>query len=200
MRFSRLILLPLLLAACGQADSARDVLGLNREAPDEFRVVSRPPLSVPREFNLVPPGDDEGSDLGGRTDQQARSLVIGTDVTGDSKTLEQAQEGLADTAIPLVRSGELESPGESAFLKNVGAPEADSTIRTKLSQDNSVRAAKKPGFLARLRGETNEEPVIKAKDEAKRIRTNKDAKKPLNEGEVKVVDPKKKSILDRIFD
>lgn len=200
MRHRAVFLLPLLLAACGQANSAREVLGLTREAPDEFQVVSRPPLSVPREFNLLPPSDDADLDLGGRTDQQARSLVIGQDVTGDAKTLEQAEEGLAETAVPIVQSGELESPGESAFLHNLGAHEADNEIRSKLSQERTVQAADEPSLLEKLRGETNEDPLIDAKQEAERIRANKDQQKPLNEGEIKTVDPKKKSVIDRIFD
>lgn len=200
MRHRAVFLLPLLLAACGQANSAREVLGLNREAPDEFQVVSRPPLSVPREFNLIPPSDDADLDLGGRTDQQARSLMIGKDVSGDAKSLEHAEQGLAETAVPVVQSGELESPGESAFLKNVGALEADSTIRSKLSQEVNAQAADEPSLLEKLRGEEKVDPVIDAKQEAERIRTNKDQQKPLNEGEVKTVDPKKKSVIDRIFD
>jgi hypothetical protein len=197
MRRLALLSVPLLLAACGQGNSAREVLGLERTAPDEFRVVSRPPLSVPKEFHLLPPSDDEEANLGGHTDQQARALVTGA--TPDVP-LEQAEQGLAETAVPVVQSGELESPGESVFLQKVGTASADKEVRSKLSQETASLKANEPGLLETLRGETNEEPVVDAKGEAQRIRDNKDAAKPLNEGEVKSVDPKKKPLIDRLFD
>lgn len=46
--------LPVLLAGCGGSDMARS-FGLVREGPDEFRVTTRAPLSMPPEFNLPPP-------------------------------------------------------------------------------------------------------------------------------------------------
>ncbi len=43
-----------LLVACGSG-SARDSLGLRRSSPDEFKVISNQPLSVPPDFALRPP-------------------------------------------------------------------------------------------------------------------------------------------------
>ena len=40
------------LAAC---DSARETLGLNKRAPDEFAVVPRAPLVLPPNYDLRPP-------------------------------------------------------------------------------------------------------------------------------------------------
>jgi hypothetical protein len=200
MRKSSLVCLSLLVAACGQSNSAREVLGITREAPDEFQVVSRPPLSVPKEFFLRPPSDSEAEDIGGNVDQQARALVTGAPTGMDGMTLEQAEQGLADTAAPIVQSSELASPGESRFLARVGSDQADKEIRGKLSQENGERFAEEPSLLEKLRGETKEEPVVDAKGEAERIRANKDAEKPLNEGEIKSVDPKKKSVIKRLFE
>ena len=42
------------LAAC-DSNTVKDTLGLERTAPDEYRVVSRPPLSVPPDFTMRPP-------------------------------------------------------------------------------------------------------------------------------------------------
>ncbi|KJS38300.1 MAG: hypothetical protein VR70_10355, partial [Rhodospirillaceae bacterium BRH_c57] len=41
------------LSGCG--GGVKETLGLNRQAPDEFQVVSRPPLAIPPEFKLRPP-------------------------------------------------------------------------------------------------------------------------------------------------
>lgn len=199
MHSKRVLCLLLLLTSCGQSNSARDLLGIDRSAPDEFRVVSRPPLSVPKEFFLRPPSDSEAEDIGGNVDQQARSLVTGAPIGTEGMSLEQAEQGTAETAVPVVLSGELESPGESAFLQKVGSDKADKEIRSKLSGENVALTAEEPSILERLRGETKEDPVVDAKGEAERIRTNKDEEKPLNEGETKSIDPKKKSVIDRLF-
>jgi hypothetical protein len=42
-----------LLAGC---DDMRNALGMERHVPDETKVVSRPPLTLPPDFNLRPPG------------------------------------------------------------------------------------------------------------------------------------------------
>jgi len=44
----------LLLVGCGGSDF-KSTLGLKKSAPDEFRVISNPPLSIPPEFNLEQP-------------------------------------------------------------------------------------------------------------------------------------------------
>ncbi|MBY0356029.1 MAG: DUF3035 domain-containing protein [Rickettsiales bacterium] len=200
MRAFVFLLMPIILSACGTANSARDVLGLERDAPDEFQVVSRPPLSVPKEFFLRPPSDDKQEDIGGNVDQQARSLLTGAPMSQDLMTLEQA-DGLAtsDTAVPVVKAAELESPGESSFMQKVGTQAADKSIRSKLSQENAVIKADEPDIIDMLRGETHEDPVLDAKGEASRLRDNKDKKQPLNTGKTVSVDPKKKSVMDRLF-
>ncbi len=74
--FSRIGILALLcLTACG--GDARGVLGLEREAPDEFVVVSRPPLSVPPDFTLEAPDVNKTGPRASMSDQ-AREALIGT--------------------------------------------------------------------------------------------------------------------------
>ena len=54
---SRLLLIcggTLLLAGCDSGAMTR-TFGLSREAPDEFSVTTRAPLSMPPDFNLRPP-------------------------------------------------------------------------------------------------------------------------------------------------
>ena len=42
----------LVLGACSKLN--RDTLGMNKKAPNEFLVTTRPPLSLPPEFDLKP--------------------------------------------------------------------------------------------------------------------------------------------------
>ncbi|MFO1243437.1 MAG: DUF3035 domain-containing protein [Rickettsiales bacterium] len=188
----------LLLAACG-GDDVKETLGLDHDAPDEFTVVSRPPLTVPKEFYLVPPTQGDASNFGEDTSHVARQQLTGKAPDANDMTLEEAQRGLADTAAPVVQSSSLGTPGESSLLRNAGAEHADPDIRNKLYSDTPPDA-EKPGILEKLRGNPNEEPVVNAKEESERLRANKDAGKPLNQGEVKTEDPKSKSVLDRVFE
>ena len=43
-----------LLTGC---DTAKDAFGLNRSQPDEFSVNDNPPLTIPKEFQIVKPVD-----------------------------------------------------------------------------------------------------------------------------------------------
>ena len=52
LRFTPVWLLAALALSACDGGSVANTLGMNIEAPDEFTVVSRPPLSLPPEFNL----------------------------------------------------------------------------------------------------------------------------------------------------
>ena len=42
----------ILLTGC---DTAKNAFGLSRSQPDEFSVTDNPPLTIPKEFQVVPP-------------------------------------------------------------------------------------------------------------------------------------------------
>ena len=45
------------LAGCG--DGLAEAFGFKKSTPDEFNVVTRPPLIMPPEYNLRPPGSED---------------------------------------------------------------------------------------------------------------------------------------------
>lgn len=195
-RIALMLLLPL-LAAC-EDGAVRNTLGLDRSAPDEFTVVSRPPLSVPPEFTLRPPRPGE-EPRGMAMDAQARSLITGKPATpGDVNALDAPSVESAVT--PVLRKDAL-STGANSLLKRAGAEVADETIRTKLGEDarRPADTSKAKTLLDQLSGAEKNEPTVDAKKEADRLRDNKDAGKPLNEGEVAEEQPVKRSLMDRIF-
>ena len=49
------IVKPCLLIVGCQGGNARQILGINKQPPDEFKVVSNPPLSLPPNFSVRPP-------------------------------------------------------------------------------------------------------------------------------------------------
>src|SRR5690242_3255112 len=120
MNYSRHITAVCLLAlcACGSG-TVKDTLGLSRAAPDEFRVVSRPPLSVPPQFNLEPPSATAETPGQLTPEAQAKSLVLGNDTSATASNNKSGK-------VPAKTSA------ESTFLKNAGADRADPNVRNEL--------------------------------------------------------------------
>ena len=86
----------------------REQLGLNKSSPDEFKVVSRAPLSIPPEFNLRPPQPGQARPQEGTVQQQARTAIFrATDNQGRS----------LDEVIP----DDGRSVGERSLLRSAGA-------------------------------------------------------------------------------
>lgn len=208
MRHRHFILLPCLavLSACG-GETVKDTLGLNREAPDEFRVVSRPPLSVPPQFNLRPPAGPGEAVTTQAADKQAEALLLGTSGRADGN-LFTLQPGTAETAVQPVAAEPLnkskrDTP-ETNFLERAGATGADPSIRQALEQDRTT-ATQPPeeeedwwDVLSTM--PPKKDPMVDAKKEAERIRQNKDGDKPITEGETPEVKGRDTGILGRILD
>ena len=191
-----LLMLPLLLTAC--EGGVREAIGLTRDAPDEFVVVSRPPLSIPPEFSLRPPRAGEAP-RGPTADDAARNVLIGKPVDNANKT--ELVEPTVETAIVPVQRSEVLSGGASNLLKRAGADEASDTIREQLRTD-AVKPADTSNaktLMDKLVGQDKAEPVVDAAKEAERLRANKDAGKPANEGAVAEEKIKSRSLIDRIF-
>lgn len=192
-----LLFLPLLLTAC-ENGGMRETLGLTRDAPDEFTVVSRPPLSVPPDFALHPP-EPGAEPRGASADEQARSLLTGKPVT-DTDPNKLVAPSVETAVTPVTRNDAL-TGSASSLLKRAGADKADDDIRTKLNSD--VRTPPETGtaktLLDQIDGKDTSEPTVDAAKEAERLRTNKDTGKPVTEGDVPEEKPKKRSLMDRIF-
>ncbi len=194
-----LILLPLLLAACDNG-GMRETLGLTRDAPDEFTVVSRPPLSLPPDFTLRPPKPGEAP-RGTSSDEKARSLLIGKTPSVTLKDARQLEQPTVDTAVTPVMESDVLSGSASNILKRAGADKADDDIRDKLSSDAATPRDNSDAktLLDQIDGKEKNEPTVDAKKEAERIRTDKDNGKPITDGDTPNDATAKKSLIDRIF-
>lgn len=198
------LLLATLAALTGcTGKEVRQTVGLKRNQPDEFQVISRPPLSVPPVYHLRPPAEE--SETLTPADKQAEALVLeGREIPRYKRP--EDQEYLADTAVAPVESSALGSQGETTLLQNAKAAQADPEIRSVLRQDNRAQnqgAPAKRSMMDKLkRGIFTPEdgdPVVDAEKERERINVNRNEEKPLNEGEIPVIDPKDKGVLDSIF-
>jgi hypothetical protein len=100
-----------LLAAAAAATGCagvRQAVGVEKVAPDEFRVVTSAPLTMPPDYQLRPPrpGDPRPQEL--RPDDQARAAVFGQDI------------------------GAAASPGERSLVAAAGAEAVDPAIRAQV--------------------------------------------------------------------
>ncbi len=109
------------LAACG--DDLSRTIGLTRDAPDEFTVTTRAPLSMPPDFSLRPPrpGASRPQELSERAQAEA-TLSPTTDLGGPAPTMSAGQQALIGAAGPAAprdiraevdAEAQLDQPGES---------------------------------------------------------------------------------------
>jgi len=201
-----------LLSACSSG-TVKNTLGLSRSSPDEFRVVPRPALSVPPQFNLRPPASAAEAANIDRSNNNAQALI-----TGREETFTRSNTGTADTAVMPVSSTTLgktdpatgagASSADSQFLSNAGAAKADPNIRTALMQDKlgttDPEAVDEPQEapwwdLFGTTTATPAEPVVAPGKEKERIQTNKQEGKPVTEGETPTTKVRDRGVLGKIL-
>lgn len=203
MKTSALMLASMAALVGCTGKEVRQTVGLKRNQPDEFQVISRPPLSVPPVYHLRPPAEESETLI--PADEQAEALVLeGREIPRYKRP--EDQEYLADTAVAPVESSALGTQGEAILLQNAKAAKADPEIRSMLRGDSRVQNQGAPGkrsMMDKLKhgifAPEEGDPVVDAQKERERINSNRSEEKPLNEGEVPVVDPKDKGVLDSIF-
>lgn len=178
-----------LLMGCGSGADLKETLGLNRQGPDEYRVVPRPPLNVPPEFNLRPPGQESTYVSGKPAQDRAHEAVLGT---------APASPATAPTAVTPVTATTLPSGADGQFLADAGAGKADPQIRQQLQGDiTNGTAAKDPNYL--FGGKKEGDSVVDATKEADRLKQDKQQNLPPTTGDTPVVQPQDKGLLGDIF-
>jgi len=165
----------LALAGCEQTKRS---LGIGKQPPDEFQVVSRPPLSVPPDFGLRPPQPGAPRPQEGETRDQAAAIVFGT------------AGGAA--------SG---SPGLTDLLTRAGVEQADPSIRQLINEDNAL-LAEDISLADRLifwRPRATPVVIIDAEAEAQRLSEAAATRAPPTTGATPVIEERKKAIFEGIF-
>jgi hypothetical protein len=199
-RYAICFLLPL-LAGC-QGNDVRNALGLEREAPDEFVVYSRPPLSLPPEFELRPPRPGEPPRLREDAREQARETVLGAtkEPTGLKPMSPTAiEEPVVETAVSPVITTNPKTTAESRFLDSTGARNADPEIREKLQQSDPRDTQDAQTLFEKIVRAKESDPLVDPTKEVERLRTNRQQGKPVTEGDVPTIDTTPKTVLDTLF-
>ena len=182
IRRTLFLLLPLFgLAACGDTSDVMRSFGISRDAPDEFLVTTRAPLSMPPDFTLRPPtpGAARPQDVPLRTQAEA-TLVPDTLLTNPGTT---------------------QSPGQQALVQQAGPP-APADIRNKVGQDAAMATADR-SFVDRLMFWKSPQPegvALDASGEAQRLRQNAATGQGVDSGNSPIIQPKGTSgFLGSIF-
>ena len=113
----------LALGACSHGGSS---LGMNKGAPDEFRVVAKAPLVVPPDYSLRPP------------------------TPGQPRPQELLPESAARTALLNERAGESRSDGEKLLVARAGAERADPLARYVVDDEFGDLAHKDKSFADKV--------------------------------------------------
>jgi hypothetical protein len=166
------------LAGC---ENAKRSLGLEAEAPDEFAVYSRAPLSMPPDYELRAP------DPGAPRPQDEAAAARGADTIFGGTTKSNEAGGQS---------------GVQSFLDKAGTAVADPNIRRTVDKESVGIKVGEPGFVDRLLfwdEDKKPDPIVNPKKEAERVKQAEEEGKPLNEGEVPVIERKRKAPLEGIF-
>lgn len=119
-QWASMLVLSLGLAGCG---GFAETFGLTKTSPDEFRVMSQEPLSLPPEFELRPPGTDGATAAAEReqTRVRAEQAVFGRNGSQGGGVDFEGQPGMSE--------------GERALLAKAGAGRAPEDIRNVLNAE-----------------------------------------------------------------
>jgi hypothetical protein len=175
-----------LLAGCG-ADTARS-FGFTRDAPDEFQVTTRAPLSMPPSLGDLPvprPGATRPQELTAR--QQAEATLVPSAVLGQAPRAPQ-------------------TAGESALLSQAGRPVGDD-IRRRVDEESLRLDQADQSLTDRLifwREPEQPGTALDARRESQRLRENSALGREPTEGETPVIQRSRSAnpltrILESIF-
>jgi len=114
----------LITSGCASATRA---LGVTKNAPNEFNILTKAPLIVPPEYNLRPPKAGEIN-----VEEKYATVAARKALLGD-----------IDPAEP--------SPGEAVLIAKAGGAQADPAVRVIIDGENSVER-KNRGFAERIQG------------------------------------------------
>jgi hypothetical protein len=171
------------LAGC---DSTKKALGLGKNPPDEFTVVTHAPLSMPPDYNLVPPKPGAVRPQEGTTQQQAQTALLSN--AGASGLDLQAGAG--------------ESAGEQALLQTAGAKGIDPKIRQEVDRESQADREASQKLIDELLFWRNPMPpgtIVDPQAEQQRLQQNAALGKPVTEGQTPIIKRREKALLEGIF-
>lgn len=176
----------LLVAALGLGACAdtRKAIGWDKATPDEFRVVTRAPLTLPPDFGLRPPAPGAARPQEQTPQEAARTAIFGASAP-------------APAANPAL------SAAEQALLNRTGADRADASIRETIEREAQSLAEADKSFVDRLvfwnSSTPPPSPTVDPARETQRLREAQATGRSANDGEVATIRARKRGWLEGIF-
>ncbi|WP_207478074.1 DUF3035 domain-containing protein [Arenibaculum pallidiluteum] len=221
LRLACLALVALALTGCS---GVRSMFGLDRNPPDEFRVVQRAPLEMPRQLDLPPPRPGAVRPQEGTAADQAAAVVFSQAAAGGPAAGLGNGQGLgtaslsglggngSDGAAAASAAGlaalrgrqapTTASPAEKAFLARAGAERADPNVRTAVNQEALTDVDSGKSWLDTiLWWRTPDQPgtVVDPTREAQRLRGVSAAGQGVTTGETPQVQRRRRAPLEGLF-
>ncbi len=163
-RIARLAALAGLALSMTACDSIREAVGVTKEAPDEFAVVTKAPLIIPPDYNLRPPQPGLAP-LNQVSPTESAQAALYSD---DPKTVASTISGNY-------------SDGEKMLMAQTGAAAANDSIRQQIAADNSGTQSTDETFTDQLLfggGSKVGDAPLDADAEKARIDANKTGPQP----------------------
>lgn len=178
----------LLLAGC--SNDIRKQFGLTRSSPDEFRVVSRAPLTMPPDYSLRPPNPGARRPQEASPTEQARQNVF---------RIEEEESGASTQDMPT----DGRSRGEMALTRAAGADQANPDIRQVVERETrQINEANESLVEDLIFWRTDEEPtgdVIDPSAESRRLRAaSAMGEAPTGEG-VPIIEKPEQTLFEKLF-
>jgi hypothetical protein len=168
----------LLLGGC--SDGLSRTFGLTRDAPDEYTVTTRAPLSMPPDYNLRPPRP------------------------GAPRPQEQSErQQAAEALVPQLALGAPQgnpSPGQTALMEQTG-PSAPADIRNRVDQDANRENAD-ASFIDKVlywRKPNIQHVQVDAQKESQRLRENAALGESPEVGNTPIIQPKQEGWFTKLF-
>ncbi len=151
-------------AAASGCTSLSNALGAGKAAPDEFRVVTQAPLTLPPDYNLRPPRPGEPRPQELAPDAEARAALFGDEI------------------------GQTASPGERTLVASAGAGAIDPNIRDTIDFEAQGVVRRNESFVNRVlafggAGQSASTP-LSPEEEARRLEDEESIRRTTGGGEV----------------
>lgn len=152
-------------AATSGCGSFARALGSAKASPDEFRVVTQAPLTLPPDYSLRPPrpGEARPQELG--PGAEARAALFGDNTAAGA------------------------SQGERVLVNNAGATAVDPTIRDTIDYESQGLVRRDEGFVNRVlafRGSSDTSAPLDPNAEAQRIENDEAIRRATGGGRVTI--------------
>ncbi|SCA57070.1 conserved exported hypothetical protein [Candidatus Terasakiella magnetica] len=185
-KFLGLAIAAVALSACS---GTKEMLGLEKTAPDEFAVYTRAPLSLPPDYALKPPTPGVERPNTENQQEKARRALTG--------------RRAAAAKVDALGSYSNMSPGLKSLLEQTGAVHADPSIRQTIDRETSAFISESETFAKDLMFWKNKEPFgskIDAAQEAQRIREAQALGQAVDGQSAVVIERKEGAILEGALD